>query len=227
MSKSYPVILHICVWQDNCTITPVVSDSSANFIEGLVKDAESKGAKLMQKYKREGNLIWPVLIDNVTSVSPLLDQSQLPCPSAETVHACQCTWRFSMVKMRHMLQQQLCRDSGQQHDAELAFKSGLSHSMHVQWLSAQTLRGGLEGSSRAACAGSWHIRALTEAHWELMCRTCALPGKSHSGLWCPSSASSQWKRALSTATPTTWPCRQVNQLLQDQMRSPAAASLAA
>ncbi len=56
--------------QDNCSITPVISKSSADFIEGLVKDAESKGAKLCQPYKREGNLIWPVLVDHVTPVRP-------------------------------------------------------------------------------------------------------------------------------------------------------------
>ena len=55
--------------QDNCTITPVISKSSADFIEGLVKDCEEKGAKLLQKYRREGNLIWPLLIDHVTPVS--------------------------------------------------------------------------------------------------------------------------------------------------------------
>ena len=55
--------------QDNCTITPVISKSSADFIEGLVKDAEGKGAKLLQKYRREGNLIWPLLLDHVTPVS--------------------------------------------------------------------------------------------------------------------------------------------------------------
>ncbi|CAK0773666.1 hypothetical protein CVIRNUC_004089 [Coccomyxa viridis] len=52
--------------EDNCTITPVISKSSADFIEGLVKDCEEKGAKLLQKYRREGNLIWPLLIDHVT-----------------------------------------------------------------------------------------------------------------------------------------------------------------
>ena len=57
--------------QDNCTITPVISKSSADFIEGLVKDCEEKGAKLLQKYRREGNLIWPLLIDHVTPVSAL------------------------------------------------------------------------------------------------------------------------------------------------------------
>lgn len=57
--------------QDDCAITPVISESSANFIEGLVKDAEQKGATLCQKYKRENNLIWPVLIDHVNAVSPL------------------------------------------------------------------------------------------------------------------------------------------------------------
>lgn len=56
--------------QDNATITPVISKSSADFIEGLVKDAEAKGAKLLQKYRREGNLIWPLLIDQVTPVRP-------------------------------------------------------------------------------------------------------------------------------------------------------------
>ncbi|KAK9785957.1 hypothetical protein WJX73_004652 [Symbiochloris irregularis] len=53
--------------EDDCAITPVISESSANFIEGLVKDAEQQGATLLQKYKREKNLIWPLLIDNVTA----------------------------------------------------------------------------------------------------------------------------------------------------------------
>ena len=49
--------------EDDAVIVPVVSKSSADFIEGLVKDAEAKGATLCQPYKREGNLIWPLLID--------------------------------------------------------------------------------------------------------------------------------------------------------------------
>lgn len=49
----------------NSDITAVVSESSANFIEGLVIDAKEKGAKLCQEYKREGNLIWPLLVDHV------------------------------------------------------------------------------------------------------------------------------------------------------------------
>lgn len=51
--------------EDDCDITPVVSESSANYIEGLVKDAKQKGAKFCQQYKRDGNLIWPLLLDNV------------------------------------------------------------------------------------------------------------------------------------------------------------------
>lgn len=49
----------------DCDITPVISESSANFIQGLVEDAKQKGAKFHQEWKREGNLIWPLLIDNV------------------------------------------------------------------------------------------------------------------------------------------------------------------
>ena len=52
--------------EDNASITPVISSSSADFIEGLVKDAEAKGATLRLPYRREGNLIWPVVVDNVT-----------------------------------------------------------------------------------------------------------------------------------------------------------------
>ena len=39
---------------DNADITPVVTESSANFIEGLVLDAKEKGAKLCQVHPREG-----------------------------------------------------------------------------------------------------------------------------------------------------------------------------
>ncbi|WCJ30384.1 aldehyde dehydrogenase 11A3 [Euphorbia peplus] len=51
--------------EDDCDITPVVTESSAKFIEELVMDAKEKGATFCQEYKREGNLIWPILLDNV------------------------------------------------------------------------------------------------------------------------------------------------------------------
>eukprot|EP00262_Sarcandra_glabra_P003187 TRINITY_DN1373_c0_g1_i2.p1 TRINITY_DN1373_c0_g1~~TRINITY_DN1373_c0_g1_i2.p1 ORF type:complete len:503 (-),score=78.01 TRINITY_DN1373_c0_g1_i2:412-1773(-) len=51
--------------EDDCDITPVVTESSANFIEGLVMDAKEKGATFCQVYRREGNLIWPLLLDHV------------------------------------------------------------------------------------------------------------------------------------------------------------------
>ena len=38
--------------EDDCDITPVVSESSANFIEGLVEDARAKGAKFLTPYRR-------------------------------------------------------------------------------------------------------------------------------------------------------------------------------
>lgn len=73
--------------QDDCAITPVISESSANFIEGLVKDAEEKGATLCQKYKRENNLIWPVLIDHVNAVGSFHPSSPDPAPPAASQHS--------------------------------------------------------------------------------------------------------------------------------------------
>jgi glyceraldehyde-3-phosphate dehydrogenase (NADP+) len=40
--------LTVGIPEDDAQITPVVTESSANFIEGLVKDAEAKGATLCQ-----------------------------------------------------------------------------------------------------------------------------------------------------------------------------------
>ncbi|WP_153057772.1 aldehyde dehydrogenase family protein, partial [Streptococcus suis] len=46
--------------------TPVIDEQSAEFIEGLVRDAQAKGATELTPYKREKNLIWPTLLDHVT-----------------------------------------------------------------------------------------------------------------------------------------------------------------
>ena len=53
--------------EDDADITPVVSAKSADFIEGLVDDALSKGAVARTgSWRREENLIWPTLVDRVT-----------------------------------------------------------------------------------------------------------------------------------------------------------------
>ena len=51
---------------DNNFITPLISNSSANYVMELVNDAISKGAKTCLEIKREENLLWPMIIDNVT-----------------------------------------------------------------------------------------------------------------------------------------------------------------
>ena len=51
---------------DNADITPVIDNTSADFIWGLIEDAQEKGAQALTPIKREGNLLWPVLFDQVT-----------------------------------------------------------------------------------------------------------------------------------------------------------------
>ena len=51
---------------DNADITPVIDHASADFIWGLIDDAQEKGAQALTPIKREGNLLWPVLFDQVT-----------------------------------------------------------------------------------------------------------------------------------------------------------------
>lgn len=52
--------------EENADITAVVSAKSADYVQSLVEDAEGKGAALKQAWRREDNLLWPVLVDKVT-----------------------------------------------------------------------------------------------------------------------------------------------------------------
>ena len=52
--------------EDDADITAVVSAKSADFIQGLVEDALAKGAVACHPWRREGQLIWPMLLDKVT-----------------------------------------------------------------------------------------------------------------------------------------------------------------
>lgn len=51
---------------DDADITPLIDTASADFIQGLVEDARAKGATALTAFKRDGNLISPVLFDKVT-----------------------------------------------------------------------------------------------------------------------------------------------------------------
>ncbi|HHA7208467.1 TPA: NADP-dependent glyceraldehyde-3-phosphate dehydrogenase [Streptococcus pneumoniae] len=51
---------------DNADITPVIDNASADFIWGLIEDAQEKEAQALTPIKHEGNLLWPVLFDQVT-----------------------------------------------------------------------------------------------------------------------------------------------------------------
>lgn len=52
--------------EEDADITPLIDTASADFIQGLVEDAADKGAQALTAFKREGNLISPVLFDQVT-----------------------------------------------------------------------------------------------------------------------------------------------------------------
>lgn len=53
--------------ESGAKITPLIDKKSADFVEELIQDALSKGAKLLCGNKREGNLLHPTLFDMVTS----------------------------------------------------------------------------------------------------------------------------------------------------------------
>ena len=52
--------------EDNAEITPLITTEAADFVQELIDDAIQKGAKLLTGNKREGNIIYPTLFDQVT-----------------------------------------------------------------------------------------------------------------------------------------------------------------
>lgn len=53
--------------QDASDITPLISDEAADFVEELINDAITKGADLVIGNRREGNTVYPTLLDKVHS----------------------------------------------------------------------------------------------------------------------------------------------------------------
>ncbi|HHX60481.1 MAG TPA: NADP-dependent glyceraldehyde-3-phosphate dehydrogenase, partial [Epulopiscium sp.] len=49
------------------TVIPLISNKAADFVQSLIDEAIKKGAKVIAGNKREGNLIYPTLIDQVTT----------------------------------------------------------------------------------------------------------------------------------------------------------------
>ncbi len=50
---------------ENADITPLIDNRAADFIKELIDDALEKGARPLNQIKREGNLVWPVVFDDV------------------------------------------------------------------------------------------------------------------------------------------------------------------
>jgi glyceraldehyde-3-phosphate dehydrogenase (NADP+) len=51
---------------EGVTIVPLVTDKAADYVWELLQDALAKGARALTGNKREGRLIWPTVLDNVT-----------------------------------------------------------------------------------------------------------------------------------------------------------------
>jgi glyceraldehyde-3-phosphate dehydrogenase (NADP+) len=53
--------------EKNSTIGPLINSKQCDYVQGLIDDAVGKGATLLCENKREGNIMWPTLLDNVTT----------------------------------------------------------------------------------------------------------------------------------------------------------------
>lgn len=53
--------------EENATIGPLISSKQCEFVQTLIDDALEKGATLICGNKREGNILWPTILDDVTT----------------------------------------------------------------------------------------------------------------------------------------------------------------
>ncbi len=53
--------------EENGDIVPLINKNSAEFVYGLIQDAEERGAELLYGGRKEGNIIYPTLFDKVTN----------------------------------------------------------------------------------------------------------------------------------------------------------------
>ena len=53
--------------EENAAIGPLINSKQCNYVQGLIDDALEKGGTLIYGNKREGNIMWPTLLDNITS----------------------------------------------------------------------------------------------------------------------------------------------------------------
>jgi glyceraldehyde-3-phosphate dehydrogenase (NADP+) len=53
--------------EKNSTIGPLINSKQCDYVQGLIDDAVGKGATLLCGNKREDNIMWPTLLDNVTT----------------------------------------------------------------------------------------------------------------------------------------------------------------
>ncbi len=52
--------------EDDATVIPLISHESADYVQELIDDALAQGARLLLGNRRQGNLLWPTVIDGVT-----------------------------------------------------------------------------------------------------------------------------------------------------------------
>lgn len=53
--------------EDGCEITPLIDNNAADYVQELIDDAINHGATLLYGNKRKNNLVYPTLLDNVTT----------------------------------------------------------------------------------------------------------------------------------------------------------------
>jgi len=53
--------------EDGCEITPLIDNKAADYVQELIDDALDHGATLLYGNKRNNNLVYPTLLDNVTT----------------------------------------------------------------------------------------------------------------------------------------------------------------
>jgi glyceraldehyde-3-phosphate dehydrogenase (NADP+) len=57
--------------EDDATVTPLITDQAADYVDELIDDAVARGGDLLLPRRREGSLLWPTVVDRVSEAMRL------------------------------------------------------------------------------------------------------------------------------------------------------------
>jgi acyl-CoA reductase-like NAD-dependent aldehyde dehydrogenase len=145
----------------------VIGMSTVERVQGLVKDAVARGAKVLLGGQASGTIMPPVIVDQVTSEMEIFRKESFgPCVSITRFHSVEQAIRLANDSQYGLSAAVFGRDIARALEVAKRIESGICHingpTVHDE---AQMPFGGVKASGYGRFGGEAAIREFTELRW--------------------------------------------------------------